>query len=223
MSSPNLQLPLLETGILPALPEGFLYIPDFLSRQWADELLVQLLQETFWSQPRIRVYGQWHPIPRLQAWMGDPGSSYTYSGLVQTPLPWHPAVALLNAELTDTPLDIGAALPPLRFNSVLLNCYRDGKDAMGWHSDDEAELGPTPVIASISLGEPRRFALRRKGDSKMAHAWELAHGSLLIMYGNSQRDWQHAVPRSARHQQSRINLTFRTIHPSLHGSGQQSG
>ena len=100
-----------------------------------------------------------------------------------------------------------------RFNSVLLNRYRNGKDSMGWHSDDETELGPAPVIASLNLGAARRFVMRLKRDHAAKAEWRLAHGDLLVMRGECQRDAQHALPKSARVEGGRINLTFRWVIP----------
>jgi alkylated DNA repair dioxygenase AlkB len=97
------------------------------------------------------------------------------------------------------------------FNSVLLNFYRNGRDAMGWHSDDEPELGMNPVIASVNLGATRRFMLRYKTDHQFKYELELQHGSLLIMRGALQHFWQHQVPKTNRPLPSRINLTFRVI------------
>jgi alkylated DNA repair dioxygenase AlkB len=96
---------------------------------------------------------------------------------------------------------------------VLANRYRDGRDAMGWHSDDEPELGPAPVIASVSLGASRRFVLKHRDDPAQKLALELDHGSLLVMAGATQRHYKHALPRTARPVGERINLTFRHILP----------
>ncbi|MBT5887388.1 MAG: alpha-ketoglutarate-dependent dioxygenase AlkB, partial [Acidiferrobacteraceae bacterium] len=101
------------------------------------------------------------------------------------------------------------------FNSVLLNYYRTGSQSMGWHSDDERELGPAPTIASISLGSPRRFLLRhRRRKDLPVHEIVLGHGSLLLMSGESQIAWRHSVPKTARPVAPRVNLTFRQIQGS---------
>jgi alkylated DNA repair dioxygenase AlkB len=99
-----------------------------------------------------------------------------------------------------------------RFNSVLLNLYRNGRDSMGWHADDEPELGPAPAIASVSLGALRRFRLRpRAGLVHAPLSLDLPHGSLLLMRGPTQQHWQHALPKTARPVGPRLNLTFRWV------------
>lgn len=142
--------------------------------------------------------------PRRCAWYGDAGARYGYSGLALEPLAWTPALARLRAALRAT---LG-----IRFNSVLANLYRDGHDRMGWHADDEAALGPAPVIASVSLGATRRFVLRHRtrADLPMGEL-HLEHGSLLVMAGSTQRCWKHALPAAARVAGARVNLTFRTV------------
>lgn len=185
-----------------------LYWPAFINPLKAAALLRQLLDEGHWQQPAIRIYGREVAIPRRQWWMGDADASYRYSQTLFQPDPWHPAIAAVAAE-------VGAACGQ-PFNSVLLNLYRDGADHMGWHSDDEPELGPQPQIASLSLGATRRFLLRHK---QLGCRFELplAAGDLLVMAGDTQCHWSHAVPKEARVQHPRINLTFRTIlSPSAH-------
>jgi alkylated DNA repair dioxygenase AlkB len=152
------------------------------------------------------MFGRWVDSPRLSCWMGDPEARYRYSGALFEPEPWHPAIAQLLPRLE---LACG-----VRFNSVLLNRYRHGRDSMGWHSDDEPELGPEPVIASLSLGEPRRFLMRMRADHAMKAEWRLAHGDLLVMRGDCQRVAQHALPKMAGVSGERINLTFRRVDPA---------
>lgn len=149
------------------------------------------------------MFGRWVDSPRLSCWIGDAGASYRYSGQSFEPHPWPDALLPLRGRLRQ---ELG-----IDFNSVLANLYRDGRDAMGWHSDDEPELGPEPVIASVSLGAARRFVLRRRDDHTVRKEFRLEPGSLLVMRGNSQRDWQHALPRTAKPVGPRINLTFRRI------------
>lgn len=177
--------------------------PAWLSPDDAGALAGRLANEVPWIVHRIRMFGRWVDSPRLSCWMGDPGTGYRYSGVRFEPQSWHPAVHAL--------------LPPLesatgaRFNSVLLNRYRDGRDSMGWHSDDEPELGPAPVIASLSLGAERRFLLRLRADHAVRAEWRLAHGDLLVMRGDCQRVAQHSLPKAARVVDERINLTFRWV------------
>jgi alkylated DNA repair dioxygenase AlkB len=99
----------------------------------------------------------------------------------------------------------------VQFNTALANFYRDGRDGVSWHSDDEPELGRDPVIASLSLGATRRFLLRKKVDHSQCLEFELDHGSLLWMSGDTQEVWEHSVPKSGRQVAARINLTFRAI------------
>ena len=94
---------------------------------------------------------------------------------------------------------------------MLANLYRDGRDRMGWHRDDERELGAQPVIASISLGAARRFVLKQRADPKVSRAITLPHGSLLLMAGDTQAHYRHALPATAKAVGPRINLTFRRI------------
>ena len=153
------------------------------------------------------MFGREVDTPRLTAWYGDPGVSYAYSGAVHDARPWPPEVARLRDRLHD---ELG-----VRFNGVLGNLYRDGRDAMGWHSDDERELGPRPVIASVSLGAARRFRLRHRTSADAPSLdLPLQHGSLLVMRGDTQRCWRHCVPRTARTCSARVNLTFRRIVPA---------
>ena len=170
----------------------------------ADALLSKLQETVAWETHVIRLFGREVASPRRSCWIGDPGASYVYSRTRFEPHPWPPALAALRGHLEQA---CGS-----RFNSVLASLYRDGRDAMGWHSDDEPELGVSPVIASLSLGASRRFLFRRKSPrGSAALELELPHGSLLRMGGATQRLYQHALPRMARVRASRINLTFRQV------------
>jgi alkylated DNA repair dioxygenase AlkB len=180
--------------------------PAWMAGEAAVVLRRRLVDEVPWTVHRIRMFGRWVDSPRLSCWMGDPGVAYRYSGALFEPEPWHPAVHALLPRLEAT---CGAP-----FNSVLINRYRDGGDSMGWHSDDEPELGPAPVIASLSLGAERRFLLRMRADPAIKAEWRLADGDLLVMRGDCQRVAQHALPKMARVEAERINLTFRWVDPS---------
>lgn len=140
----------------------------------------------------------------FSCWIGDEGTAYKYSGALFEPHAWTPSLAALRDEL--------AARFELRSNSVLANLYRDGHDSMGWHSDDEPELGREPVIASLSFGAVRRFRFRSRETKRVSLALDLASGSLLVMRGATQRLYHHDLPKTAR-AGARINLTFRTIRP----------
>ncbi|MEZ6003232.1 MAG: alpha-ketoglutarate-dependent dioxygenase AlkB [Planctomycetota bacterium] len=154
----------------------------------------------------IRLFGREVPIPRLQAWHGDPGTGYAYSGLRLEPKPWTPVLSELRTRLESH--------VQARFNSVLVNLYRDGADSVGWHADDEPELGPEPVIASLSFGAPRRFRWKPKAHAS-GEGWtggiELEHGDLLVMSGRSQAMLLHALPRTRATVAARWNLTFRLV------------
>ncbi len=196
-------------ALLPlSLPDAdLLYDPAFLPGAEADALLARLGAEAAWEQRIIRIFGRELPQPRLTAWYGDANARYTYSGLTWEPRPWLPALLALRHRL-----ELAAGSP---FNSVLLNSYRSGQDSMGWHADDEPELGPTPVIASLSLGATRRFRLRpRAGLPHPPFGLDLPHGSLLLMRGPTQQHWQHALPKTARPVGPRLNLTFRWVTPA---------
>jgi alkylated DNA repair dioxygenase AlkB len=170
----------------------------------ADAWLEQLRQEVPWKQEFITVYGRRHAMPRLTCWMADPGCGYRYSGLENAIEPWTPLAAAIRRR-------VGAAAAQ-EFNSLLLNFYRNGRDAMGWHADDEAELDPEAPIASLSLGASRSLRFRpRQRDTAPAVAVELGHGDLLLMDPPTQQHWQHGLPRRLKLESPRLNLTFRRV------------
>lgn len=188
-------------------PEFLDYTPRFLDEAEADAALARLWLELDWSQREITLFGRRVMQPRLIAWHGEAGAVYTYSGLTLQPLPWHPLLQDLRERIE--------VRSGHRFNSVLANAYRDGRDSMGWHADKEKELGPQAVVASLSLGAPRRFLLRpvrrRPGDQAGSFGLNLETGSLLLMQAGCQQRYQHAVPRTRRETGLRINLTYRWI------------
>jgi len=178
--------------------------PQFFEQQESDRFFEQLHRNLEWRQDLIRVFGREVRIPRLNAWYGDGGKIYTYSGNIMSPIPWTPTLILIKEKIEQ---EIS-----LNFNSVLANLYRDGKDSVSWHSDDEPELGINPVIASISFGETRRFQLRHKSNKELEKVEiALTHGSLLIMKGTTQHYWKHQIPKTAKNIGARINLTFRFV------------
>lgn len=180
------------------------YDRSFLDAAPAEQLLYDLLRDVPWKQEHLRIYGRDIPFPRLTAWYGDPGAVYTYSGIVNQPRAWTPGLARLRDRLH---VALG-----VRFNSALVNLYRTGSDSMGWHADDEPELGERPVIASVSLGATRRFELRST-ESAETRRLELEHGSLLVMSGETQHRWKHQVPKEGTVRAPRVNLTFRAVVP----------
>jgi alkylated DNA repair dioxygenase AlkB len=177
----------------------------FLPPSEAGTALAALLDAVPWKQEHIVLFGRRIAQPRLSCWMGDPGAVYTYSGASFEPTPWVEAAADIRRRVE------AAARTP--FNSVLLNLYRTGADSMGFHADDEPELGDAPIIASVSLGATRRFVLRprRHRRSMPSVRLSLEHGSLLVMRGETQRLWAHGVPREPSVVGARVNLTFRRI------------
>jgi alkylated DNA repair dioxygenase AlkB len=171
----------------------------------AGNVMQRLIAETPWRQDSVTVWGKTHLQPRLVAWYGDQGATYTYSKLTLEPRPWTELLADLRRRVE------AASGGP--FNSVLVNYYRDGNDRMGFHSDDEPELGPNPVLASLSLGEERTFVLKSRSDKSLKPVRiRLPSGSLLMMKGETQAHWQHGIDREARAAGPRINLTFRRIY-----------
>jgi len=183
----------LEDGELAWMPQ--------LPLPWTNaEVMARLLRETDWRGETVVVYGKRHLQPRLSAWHGD--AAYTYSGLRLQPAPFTP--------LLDSLRQAVEAATGHSFNSVLLNLYRNERDSMGMHSDDEPELGPQPVIASLSLGAARTFILKHKYNKKTVRL-ELTDGSLLLMRGETQKYWLHGINKVTRALQSRVNLTFRKI------------
>jgi alkylated DNA repair dioxygenase AlkB len=186
------------------LPDADLrYWPALFGAEEAVRLFEAVRAEVAWRQHRVTVFGKQHLTPRLTAWYGDPGAVYTYSSARLEPLAWVPPLDAIRDR-------VGGALG-VRFNSVLCNLYRDGRDKMGWHSDDEPELGPEPLIASVSLGAERRFVMKHRRRAELRFGIGLEDGSLLVMGGPTQRMWAHAVTATARPVGPRINLTFRIV------------
>lgn len=186
-----------------------LFSPDESQR-----FLEELKQEVDWESLRIAMFGRSILLPRLTAWFGDPGTHYTYSGISAEPGGWTPALLRIKARVE--------RVSASTFNSVLLNYYRDGRDSVSWHSDDEPELGRDPVIGSVSFGSERPFQLRRRINGAAAPdsireqgrdslTLGLPNGSYLEMGAGMQRNWVHRLPKRPRLTEERINLTFRTI------------
>ena len=191
------------------------YDPSFDLGAPPDRLLARLVEELQWRRETIVLWGRRYEQPRLIAWYGDPGATYRYSGVRHEPLPWTETLQAIRERVERR---LG-----LRFNGVLANHYRDHRDGMGYHSDDEPELGERPVIASVSLGEPRRFVFRsRTAPGPPAWRLRLGSGSLLVMRGETQRHWRHGLPKQARPCGPRINLTFRRILPAAPGRGRDA-
>jgi alkylated DNA repair dioxygenase AlkB len=179
----------------------------YLTKLEGESLYDQLVDETPWEQKPITIYGKTFMQPRLIAWYGDPGKTYRYSGASFTPLPFTTLLGRLKDRVED--------LLGVEFNSVLLNYYRGGADSIGFHSDDEPELGREPVIVSLSYGSPRTFVFKHKRKSHPDVKVDLGDGDLLVMMGKTQENWKHGVNKlRATHPdfaKGRVNLTFRRI------------
>lgn len=181
------------------------YWPAAFDGAEADDLFRQLRSRIAWHGEELLIFGKLRAVPRLLAWHGDADAHYRYSGLTHLPKPW-------TAELLQVRQRV-EQLTGHRCNSVLLNLYRSGNDGMGWHADDEPELGRNPVIVSVSLGAVRRFRLKHRTRKDQSLTLPLGHGSLLLMSGTTQHHWVHALPKTATHVGERINLTFRQVLP----------
>jgi alkylated DNA repair dioxygenase AlkB len=174
----------------------------FLDEADAATAFDRLLLEVPWEDHDVVVFGRVHREPRRSSWMATDGTPYSYAGRVRVANPFTPLVAELGQRC-------GTAVGE-RFDSVLANLYRDGRDGMGWHSDDEALHGREPTIASLSLGAVRRFALRHRHTRETVRI-DLEPGSLLVMSGRCQEEWVHSIPKTTRQVGPRINLTFRRL------------
>ena len=193
-----------ENEIQLDLPQAdIVYYPSFFSSEKASDYYNRLLSETEWQHDDITVYGKKYKQPRLTALYGLNDLPYTYSGLSMAPKLFTPLLLEIKNAIE--------GISEIKFNAVLLNLYRDGNDSVGWHSDDEKELGKNPIIISLTLGAERFFHLKYKENKQHRYKLLLEHGSLLVMKGETQHFWQHQIPKSKVIQSPRINLTFRQI------------
>ena len=193
--------------IIPMIDADVKFMRAFYDTLHSEHLKNTLIEETPWRQEKIVLWGKEHLQPRLSAWYGDAGNAYSYSGIKLEPSPWTATLLRIREDIE--------RMTGHCFNSVLLNLYRDEHDSVGWHSDDEIELGKHPAIASLSLGETRIFKLRHKTrkDQKTVLV-PLGDGSLLLMTGATQHFWRHAVDKEKKPKGARLNLTFRTVVPA---------
>lgn len=180
-----------------------LFYPDFFSHQECQLLFKTLETTIYWQQEQIKYFGKLVDCPRLSAWYGEAGKTYMYSGILNKPLPWTKALLIIKSRVEE--------LSQTNFNSVLLNLYRDGKDSMGFHQDNEKELGVNPAIASVSFGGTRNFRLKHINQSDLSHTIPLTNGSVLIMKNETQHFWLHGISKTTKAVPPRINLTFRRI------------
>lgn len=180
----------------------YLYFPNFFNMIESNGYFQKLRHDVDWQQEEMKMYGKVIKFPRLTAWYGDNSKSYSFSGITLNPKAW-------TKELLEIKIQIEQHCK-VKFNSVLLNLYRNGADSISWHTDEEKELGENPVIASVNFGATRKFQLRHQLTKEKIEI-ELKHGSLLIMQGELQHYWQHQVPKTSKQVGERINLTFRVI------------
>ena len=180
-----------------------LYHPNYFSAEKSGFLMKHLLEQINWKQQKIKLFGNEIKQPRLTALFGDSGKSYTYSGLKLAPSPFLENLLFIKEHIEKN--------FEMNFNTCFANLYRDGSDSMGWHADDEKELGKNPVIASVSFGAERVFQLKHKYDKTHKFKLSLEPGSVLIMAGTTQSFWKHQLPKTKKKIGPRINLTFRNI------------
>lgn len=189
--------------ILPHDGDALLF-PAFFSQTESDIYVNQLRKEVEWKQEPIKIFGKEIMQPRLTAWYGDSHKPYSYSGITMHPLQWkEPLIAIRKKT---------ESIAAVKFTSALLNYYRNGQDSMGWHRDNEKELGYHPVIASVSFGEQRTFQFRNYKNKTEKRSLLLTHGSLLLMRGDTNSYWEHQVPKTSKKVKERINITFRVIY-----------
>lgn len=178
------------------------YIENFYPKDEADIIFQDLKQNLAWRHDDIKIFGKVMKIPRLQAWYGDNHLRYRYSNITLIAEPWTECLSDIKAKVS--------GYCQHDFNAVLANLYRNQNDSVGWHSDNEPELGTMPTIASLSFGAEREFQLKHIKTKEKLNI-TLMSGSLLIMRGNTQHFWQHCIPKRTKPIASRVNLTFRNI------------
>lgn len=192
-----------EEKVIISMDGEVIFYKNYFNLNESDRLFSELYADIKWQQKTIQIFGKRNLLPRLTAWYGDEGQSYIYSGIEHNPEPWNPALSLIKERIEK--------VAQVRFNSVLLNLYRNGRDSVAWHSDDEPELGQNPIIASVSFGGTRCFSLKHKQIKQRKVEIDLPHGSLLLMRGETQHHWQHQIAKTTKSVSPRINLTFRII------------
>ncbi len=174
----------------------------FFNEDFTHDAFEFLRENTPWEQPEIVMFGKKHKQSCLSTWHSDAGVNYVYSGVERMAHPMNEILCEIRRRCE--------VVANSKFNSVLVNLYRDGSAGMGWHSDNEAINGREPTIASVSLGATRRFDLRHR-ETKQTVKVDLEDGSLLVMSGLSQQCWVHQIAKTAKPVGPRINLTFRLV------------
>lgn len=192
-----------DKNLLPQDGELFLF-PNFFTNSESDFYFDYLLKNINWQQDKIWMFHKYIDIPRLNAWYGEANKNYSYSGIPMKPNPWLRELLQIKNRIEP--------IANVKFTSALINLYRDGKDSVDWHADDEPELGKNPVIGSVSFGGSRVFKLRHLKDKSLKTDIELTNGSFALMRGVTQHFWEHKIPKTAKQVKPRINLTFRVIH-----------
>ncbi len=181
-----------------SLPYGFTLVRNFFDAAASLAHLDGLIAELAWEEQRFTIYGRTVPMPRLIAMYGPVG--YRYSGVVHPPCPLTPRLQAIRRHVE--------AATGTRFNSVLANLYRDGRDSVGWHRDSDYAHGGQPDIASLSFGATRRFEVR-DAEGRSRAAVDLESGSLLLITGEAIDRWHHRLAKTTRPVGPRVNLTFR--------------
>ena len=189
-------------NLLPVGGEIYLF-SNLFDLSTSNKLFELLTQNIQWNQEPVKIMGQEIMQPRLTAWYGDEGGTYSYTGITMHPLPWTSELLAIKKSIEE--------ISGEHFNSALLNLYRDGNDSVGWHRDNEKSLGINPVIGSVSFGESREFSLKHYKDKKLRKKIILDNGSFLLMKGETQHNWLHSIQKNPAIIKPRINVTFRTI------------
>lgn len=189
--------------VLDLLDAEVIYYPAIFDIETAEQLFQHLHTNTPWQHDVIKVFGKTYQQPRLTALYADNTNSYSYSGITMHPHPFNPPLEKIKKRVTE--------ITKQPFTTCLINLYRDGNDSNGWHADNEKELGPDPIIASVSFGASRWFHLKHRHDKLQKTKILLEPGSLLLMKGTTQQFWLHQIPKTKKPTSARINLTFRTI------------
>jgi alkylated DNA repair dioxygenase AlkB len=179
------------------------YIPNFFNKLESDNYFSAIKEDTNWQHDDITIFGKTHKQPRLTALYGDTNQTYSYSNITMHPEPFTKSLKAIKSKVEKFSNE--------KFNTLLINLYRDGNDSNGWHADNEKELGKNPVIASVSFGEERPFHFKHRTLKNERHKLNLSHGSLLIMKGEMQYYWLHQIAKTKKKIQPRINLTFRRL------------
>jgi len=193
-----------ECGHTKGLPTEVLeYLPNVIDAQLGTRLMERFIAETHWTQKIVNMYDKQVITPRLSAWYAD-ADTYDYTSIRKSrPNRWTPELLMIKSMVEP--------IARVEFNSVLLNYYRDGNDSVAWHSDNEKALGTHPTIASVTFGQVRSFDIRNKTDHSEKYSVRLEHGSLLLMKGDLQSNWDHRIAKSTKPMKPRLNLTFRIV------------